>query len=474
MTNISLRKGFLVLLTGLLLSCGGGGSGGGGGIAVLGSAATPGTTATTGSAGATGSDVTTGSAATPGSTSRTGLLADEGSPVGGAADGQGTSGSSGSSGASGGTATASGGNDGSGVGSGGTGVSTADAAGIGAVDGAGSIIVSGLRYNTDTAVVNLEDAAGLQLGMSVKVTGPVNADFTSGIARRIDSAADIRGPHSSVNLAQGNFVIMGTTVTTDQATVWADAAGLAAIAPNATLQVWGLPAAPGVLRATRVEQRGPAAPILTGTVENLDAARSTFKLGSFDVDYSGAVLSGSLDGRPLTDGTLVRVRANSALPGRLAATLVQWWYPVPTVNTTPVQLQGVVTDYAGLSSLRVLGTPVDASAAQVTGGPAGSIGNGVKVDVAGTMSSGVLKATKVKIRHVPGTGGPVSFNLIGNIGNFSSPSSFRVRGQPINAASPGVVFVNGSVSNLRNGVRISVEGSQVVDGVLIATRVVFE
>ena len=64
--------------------------------------------------------------------------------------------------------------------------------------------------------------------------------------------------------------------------------------------------------------------------------------------------------------------------------------------------------------------------------------------------------------------------LIGNIGNFSSASSFRVRGQPVNAGGPGVVFVNGSASNLGNGVRVSVEGAQVVNGVLIATRVSFD
>lgn len=436
-----LRNGFLALLVGLLLSCGGGGGvgGGGGGGA--------------GSAGFGGGSVAGG----------------ESSPVGGASDGQGGGGTSGTGG--GGTSTASGGDDG--VGSGGTGVSTADAASVGGVDGAGSIIVSGLRYDTDTAVIHLEDAASLQLGMSVKVSGPVNADFTSGTARRVDSAADIRGPLASVDLAQGSFVIMGTTVTTDNATVWADASGLAALAPNTTLQVWGLPAAPGVLRATRVEQRGASAPILSGTVQNLDPLRRTFTLGSFLIDYSGAVLSGSLDGRPLANGTLVRVRASFALPGRLPATLVQWWYPVPTANATPVQLAGVVTDYAGLGSLRVLGTPVDASSAQITGGPAASVGNGVKVDVAGTMSNGVLKATKLRIRHVPGTGGPASFILIGAIGNFSSASSFWVRGQPVNAGGAGVVFVNGSAANLGNGVAVTVEGAQVVDGVLIATRVSF-
>jgi hypothetical protein len=91
----------------------------------------------------------------------------------------------------------------------------------------------------------------------------------------------------------------------------------------------------------------------------------------------------------------------------------------------------------GLGSLRVLGTPVDASSAQITGGPA-------------------------------------SFTLIGAIGNFSSASSFRVRGQPVNAGGPGVVFVNGTASNMQEassrpfeyrGVSISISVDSAADSV---------
>ncbi|RZL95995.1 MAG: hypothetical protein EOP82_01650 [Variovorax sp.] len=445
MTGTFLRNGLLGLAVALLLSCGGGG---GGGVAGAGA----------GAAGTVGAPPAGGMGS---------LL--EGSNAGGPGDGQGGSAATGTS-----TASAGSNGDGSGVGSGGTGVSTADAAGIGAVDGAGSIFVNGLRYNTDAVVVSIEDTPALQLGMSAKVAGPVDAEFTSGVARRIESAADVRGTVSSVSPAQGSFVILGTTVTTDEATVWGDSTGLAAIAPGATLQIWGLPAAPGVLLATRVEQRGPSEPILSGTVQNLDATARTFTLGGILVDYSAATSSTSPDGRPLANGTLVRVRANAELRGRLPATLVQWWYPVPIMaSSTPLQLAGVVTDYAGLSALRVLGVTVDTSSAQITGGPSSSIGNGVKVQVAGHLVSGVLKATKIKIRHVPGTGGSASFNLAGNIGSFSSASSFKVRGQPIDAGGPGVVFVNGTAANLGNGVRVGVEGARVVDGVLTANRVTF-
>jgi hypothetical protein len=448
MKNQALRIGILAWLVASHLSCGGGGGGGGGGGAAFGSAAVGASPASAGGSPALTTD------AAPSGNGLGGIAADDGSSS---------------------TSTAaSGGDDGSGVGSGGTGVSTADATGIGAVDGAGSIIVNGLRYETGSAVGHIEDAAGLQLGMSAKVTGPVNADFTSGIARRVDSAADIRGPLLSVDLAQGRFVVLGTTVTTDEATVWADATGLAALRLGQTLQIWGLPAAPGVLRATRVEQRDPAAFILTGTVQNLDAIARSFTLGGLVVDYGSAVLSGSLDGRPLSDGTIVRVRADSASPGRLAATLVQWWYPVPTAEGATVQLAGVITDFAGTGALRVLGLRVDASSARITGGPSGAVGNGVKVEVGGKLSGGVLKATQLKIRHIPGTGGPASFDLIGTVGAFRSASDFKVRGQPVNAGGPGVLFTNGTAANLGNGVKVHVHGEQVADGVLTATSVNFE
>ena len=85
----------------------------------------------------------------------------------------------------------------------------------------------------------------------------------------------------------------------------------------------------------------------------------------------------------------------------------------------------------------------------------------------------LLKATKLNIRHVPGTGRPSSFDLIGNVGAFASPSDFRVKGQPVNAGGPGVVFVIGTAANLLNA-RVNIHGTRVVNGVLTAANVTFE
>ncbi|MBB3180329.1 DUF5666 domain-containing protein [Variovorax sp. Sphag1AA] len=450
MTKTCLRDICLALVVAVVVSCGGGG--GGGGVMPI---------AAGGAAGAPG--------AAPANTSAQQSLLDRTvSPAGGGSG----PGDTGSANGSGGTSVA-GGDDGSGVGSGGTGVSTADATGIGSVDGAGSILVNGVRYNTDGAVVALDDVPGLQLGMTAKVIGPFDNDLTMGSAKRVESSIDLRGPVTSVNAQQASFTILGTTVTTDAATVWADSNGITDVTTGATLQVWGLPSTPGSLRATRVEVHASGTPILSGAVQNLDTAMRRFSIGGYVIDYSQAAVTGG-NGGTFANGVLVRVRANTIGANLLVASAVQWWYPAPIANGTQLQLAGVVTDFAGLNSLRVLGVRVDASAAKVSGGPANSVGNGVGVIVGGVLSNGVLQASTLKIRLVPGTGGQPSFSLTGQISTFNSIADFRIKGQPIDASGPGVSFVNGTAANLGAQVRVMVEGSRVAEGVLIADRVTFQ
>ncbi|MEJ1165018.1 DUF5666 domain-containing protein [Variovorax sp. CCNWLW186] len=459
-----------ILLAGamaLLLSCGGGGGGGGtsvGGVGLGGSAAVGGgsgdgspATGTGGSGGAGtagGSDGTgTGGAGTGGT----------GTGTGGDGDGDGTS------------TAGNGTDDGSGVGSGGTGVSTADATGVGSVGGIGSIILNGVRYNTDAATFSLEDTSELQIGMSVRIAGKIDNQFTAATAQQVFSAAELRGAVSSIDLAGGSFVVMGTTVTTDNATVWSGGNSLSDLVAASQVQVWGLPSTPGTLRATRVELKPASAePLVTGFVQNLDRLGKSFMLGQITVRYNGALFSGGIDESTLAEGAIVRVRGTVApFAGIFNATKVQGWYAIPTQNTAAVQLAGIVANYNGLGDFKVLGTAVNASNALITGGLASSIGNGVKVELDGFMTNGVLVVKKLRIRNVPGVGGPVDFTLIGAIGGYQSPSNFRVQGRQVDAGRPGTAFEGGTIVQLANGRRVTVVGDTVENGVLIAKRVTF-
>jgi hypothetical protein len=456
----------------LLLSCGGGGGGGtsAGVVGVGGGSASGGAGTSTGTGSSTGTGTGTGAGDSGGT----------GTGTAGGSDGSGTASAGGTGGTGGGTdGTTTAGNgtdDGSGVGSGGTGVSTADATGVGSVGGIGSIILNGVRYNTDAATVSLEDTSELQIGMSVRIAGKIDSAFTAATAQQVVSAAELRGAVSAINLAGGSFVVMGTTVTTDNATVWSGVTSLNQLPAGAVVQVWGLPSEPGSLRATRVELN-PASvePLVTGFVQNLDRLRQSFTLGQFEVKYGGAVFSSGIDASTFTEGTIVRVRGIAApVAGVFNATKVQSWYAIPTQNTAAVQLAGVVTSYTSLNAqFKVLGTAIDASNAQITGGLPTSIGNGVKVEVDGFMANGVLVAKKLRIRNVPGVGGPVDFTLIGAIGGYHSPSNFKVQGRQVNASGPGTSFEGGTIAELANGRRVSVVGDTVENGVLIAKRVIF-
>lgn len=367
----------------------------------------------------------------------------------------------------------SGGGGAGGVGSGGTGIVAGFS--VGPITGFGSIIVNGTTYDVDTATVTLEDAAALQLGMVVEVRGTIDTATGRGTAARVFSAADLRGPVASIDAANARFGVLGTTVRVDNATVWEGVANLAALTTSDTVQVYGLLESIGTVRATRVEKiTGAAAPVLSGTIANLDAAARSFDLGGLRVQYGSASFGTDLTAAHLANGVQVRVRATAApVAGVLQASSVQPWYPLPTTGATAVDLAGVIDNYTGPQAFTVLGTPVNAATAHITGGPSSGLGNGVTVEVSGTLQNGVLVAERLKIRHVPGTGGPVSFELTGPVGAYSSAASFRVRGQPVDANGPGVVFSGGSAADLHNGVQVHVVGAEVIAGVLQAQRVSF-
>jgi hypothetical protein len=387
--------------------------------------------------------------------------------------GTGTSGGSSSSGSSGDTASASAGGDG-GVGSGGTGASASAGdsgdSGVGGVGGVASIIVNGVRYNTAGAVLKLRDAPQLQLGMTAKVNGPTNADFTAGDATEVESAADARGEITSINAGNGTLVVLGMTISTDASTVWGNIPGLGSLAPGMSVQIWGLPAGPGLLRATRVEQISRGTPILSGVVQNLDMSNRRLLLGSLIVDFSQATPPATL-----VAGVNVRVRANtSPTSGSLQVNAVELWYPLSLGDGARRQLGGVVTDFSAISNFRVLGTPVDASSAQVSGGPATAIASGVELDVAGTVSNGLLVATKIKIKKIPGGASTASFTAMGTIGSFKSAADFKVKGQVVDASASTLQFINGAAASLGNGAKVTIVGDRIVNDVLIAKQITFD
>ena len=368
-----------------------------------------------------------------------------------------------------------------GIGSGGTGVVAVVASGP--VQGFGSIIVNGTRYETDTARFELRDTQQLKLGMTVQVTGTVSADLSTGVASLVTSTAQSRGTVSGIDMSARSFNLGGVRVTADDSTVFAPAGGMDGLAEGVPVQVWGLPQESGLL-ATRIERLTAANPeqLLTDTITELDTARRTFRLGTVQVRYEPAAVQGNWPGSGFGAGQQARVRGLLDASGSLVATGIEPAEPAAPAAPALVSLGGSVKQLQG-QRFRLDGYTVDSSTAQVTGG---ALREGARVDVVGPVRNGVLAASQVRVREdravrpppsSPSVEAPTaasSFSATGPIGAFRSDASFSVRGQDIDASGTLTQFVNGTRRDLQSGRKVQVIGSRVVGDVLFADVVVFD
>ena len=132
-----------------------------------------------------------------------------------------------------------------------------------------------------------------------------------------------------------------------------------------------------------------------------------------------------------------------------------------------VRLIGMVSDYVSVSSFKVRGVAVDASAATFEGGDAAQLTDGRLVEIKGQSVGSVVKATKVEFEQVAG-GTNV---LTGAVSGFVSTADFKVGGKPAKVASD-VRYINGTAADIVNGVQLWMTGASDAAGVFVAKLVI--
>jgi hypothetical protein len=276
-----------------------------------------------------------------------------------------------------------------------------DSFSMGAISGFGSIVVNGVHWSDDAGVdITLDDDKGsaddLRVGMVVEVEGDDNGNGT-GKARKIRFENIVRGPVASVDTAGNTLVVLGQTVKVSGATVFDNVTDLTGIAVGDIVAVSGWfdnldPTQTNNIVARRVEKK--PAPFsgelkVKGFVKALDAAAKTFKLNNLVVDFNAAQFPSSA-AASLANGQFVDVRTH-ALPTPLGGTLVAEIVKLKQAKPAPaegarVEVEGIITDLDPVAkTFKVGGVPVDASAIDISG-----LANGMKVEVKGTFTNGVL------------------------------------------------------------------------------------
>ena len=333
----------------------------------------------------------------------------------------------------------------------------------GTITGFGSVIVNGVRFDESTATVTDEDgslkaASSLRLGMRVEVdSAKVDASTATARASAVRYGAQVLGPVSAV--AATSITVLGQVVDITATTVFDDSlvGGLAAVAVGAVVKVHGLAdAATGHIVATRVEpETGATAYRLRGTVASLDTTFKTFAIGGAVISYADLAASQVPDS--LANGVALRVKlATTPANGAWVAQSLHVKASKP-VDTSVAHLRGAITAFTSATAFTVDGLVVDASNAAFPDGISGVV-LGAQVEVHGTVSNGVLVATRVSIESKHRGDDDRKLELHGAITAVDATAkTFVLRGVTVSVAGT-VTYTGGTEAGLVVGAKVAVRG----------------
>ena len=282
---------------------------------------------------------------------------------------------------------------------------------IGPVTTFGSIVVNGVRYETDGTSFTINDVTGgtqadLRVGQIVTVSGTINNDGTTGLANTVEFDDSVKGPVESIDPIAGQLVVLGQTVRVGPDTSFDDRftpASLEGVSDGQVVEVSGQFDANGNIVATRIEPKPAGTQFeVHGTVSALDSANMLFNLNNLVVDYSTAMLDNFAGGQ-ISEGDFVEAKGMMlGGNGELVATIVELESLLPDTNDGDrLEIEGFITRFDSAQDFDVAGVAVTTNGSTVfDGGAASDLGLNIKVEAEGNIdASGTLVATRIDIRR---------------------------------------------------------------------------
>lgn len=323
----------------------------------------------------------------------------------------------------------------------------------GPIEGFGSVIVNGIRFDDSQSSVssdsgNALSSDDLRLGMVVQIRGAGAGEQR--VARSIVTRSELYGFVQAVG--SDTLLVNGITVTTGPATIW-DIDG--AIAPGVLVEVYGhFDPVNQQITATRVETKSGGVFRLRGTVSSWNIAATTFVINGVEVNYGSLALPNGF-----ADGDQVRVDLASAPAGGAAtATRVYRDDDLSDDDNTEVSIEGLIASTGSATDFVVNGISVNAAAARFDDGVVSDLVVGRRVEVEGRFSSGVLMAREVEFEDGESSGDFGGVEVEGPVTAITAVDEFVVRNTLIRTAA-STVFEDGSPASLAEGVCVEVHGN---------------
>lgn len=360
-------------------------------------------------------------------------------------------------------------------GMGGTGISQ------GPVTGFGSIYVNGVKYETNDAIFERDGSqlfaqSDFSLGEYVTVEGQVNADGVTGIASKVSYSTLLEGPITAVDTTAGKFSVLGQTISLDALTVRIGFSLLADLQTGNIVEVSGIQTAGGQITATAISLKstvfvsGETELEFSGVISSVDTANLLFVINGITVDYSASGFPGDSPAASMS----VEVKSTETLNSNtVLASSIELESSGSYTNDTELEIQGSITSFSSQSSFTVNGIPVTTDAStEFEDGFASLLGQGVRVEVDGRFSDGVLAAEEVSVLETS-----ASIEIESTITSINSGNqTFVLAGKTIVVDSSTMLIdedsdQNFGFANLQTGETVEVNGNELADGSIRATKV---
>lgn len=275
---------------------------------------------------------------------------------------------------------------------------------VGPINGFGSVIVNGVRYNTDNARVLVRgepaEEVDLNVGDYVTVVGGTDADGES-VAYEVHYQPRVTGEVQSVDVERNRFSVLGQTVQLLADTVYSSEImprNISAILPGQRVSVSGPLDADNIIQATRLEYDNSPFVELVGQITQLDTFTRTFFLNGQTVSYSPSVDNGGLQ-----EGRLAVVRG-TLMDGVLVADNVDFHQDYRLLRHIPsIELSGIVQRMDFDGGFFMDSVPVKVTGeTRYSGAEPSSLMNNAKVRVVGALNDAdVLVAHDIEILSSP-------------------------------------------------------------------------
>jgi len=311
---------------------------------------------------------------------------------------------------------------GGGDGSSSAGIGGSGVVATGAITGFGSVYVNGIEYSTNATDFTVDEKPGteadLAIGMIVRVNGSLNDDGLTGTAESIVYDRELKGPIANAPVMDPDgdtksFTVLGRIVVVDHGTTvfhnGVPGFAFGTIAQNDVVEVSGFfDVVNNTLFATHIEKEGTFDPgnpdgtevEIQGTISNYNEGAGTFNLGTLTVTFDGGT---EIPDAGLKDDLFVEVEGTlrDAAATTIAAREIEIEDDYPD-DADEAEIQGVVAGFTDLNSVFTVNSQsIDASGANVEFEPsslAGTLDNGMEIEVEGPIVNSILIAREVKRR----------------------------------------------------------------------------